>query len=124
MTNQITYVGINGETSEYRARGRDFDNHADAYIAALTDGEGTLERDNDGYMRAVENGKQIYTGGSFNKDDQAAKDEVVNEIARYLNVSEYRYTTLKVERDAGGKIIKIDDSDDAELLAYWNRRIS
>lgn len=121
--NKITYVPINGETAEYRGRGQEFATHADAFIAALTDGEGALERDADGYMRAVENGKQIYTGGSFNQDDQAAKDEVVREIGRNLNTSDYRYTTLKIERDANGKIVKIDDSDDAELIAYWNRRI-
>lgn len=120
---KITYIPINSETSEYCALGRDFDNHADAYIAALTDGKGVLERDADGYMRAVENGKQIYTGGSFNKNDQMAKDEVVREIGRNLNTSDYRYTTLKVERDDEGNIVKIDDEDGAELIAYWNCRI-
>lgn len=124
MANKITYVPINSETAEYCADGRDFDNHADAYIAALTDGNGCFERDGNGYMRAVENGKPIYIGGSFNKDDLAAKDEVVREIARNLNMSDYRFTTLKVERDAEGKIIKIGDSGDAELIAYWNRRIA
>ena len=119
----ITYVPINGETSEHRANGQEFSNHADAYIAALTDGAGCLERDEDGYMRAVENGKHIYQGGSFNEDDQAAKDEVVSSIGRSLNTTDYRYTTLKVERDATGKIIKIDDQDDPDLIAYWTRRI-
>lgn len=121
---KTTYVPINSETAEYCAGGRDFDNHADAYIAALTDGNGSFERDANGYMRAVENGKQIYTGGSFNKDDLAAKDEVVREIARSLHMSDYRFTTLKVERDTAGKIVKIDGSGDAELIAYWNRRIT
>lgn len=122
-TNKITYVPINGETAEYLAGGRDYGNHADAYIAALTDGNGALERDGDGYMRAVEDGKQIYTGGSFNKDDQAAKDEVVREIGRNLNTRDYCCTTLKVQRTADGKIVKIDDSDDADLIAYWSARI-
>lgn len=120
---KIAYVPINGQTAEYCASGHDFDTHADAYIAALTDGNGKFERDGNGYMRAVENGKQIYTGGSFNKDDQAAKDEVVKEIGRNLTRSDYGYSTLKVERDDSGKIVKIDDSDDAELIAYWNPRI-
>ena len=124
METKITYLGINSETSECLASGREFDNHADAYVAALTDGEGALERDAEGYMRVVENGKQIYTGGGFNPDDRAAKEDVVRQVARNLNVSEYRFTTLKVERDAEGKIIKIDDSGDAELIAYWNRRIA
>lgn len=119
----IAYIPINSETGDYRALGHEFDNHADAYVTALTDGTGSLERDEDGYMRAVENGKQIYTGGSFNKDDQTAKDEVVREIGRNLNTGDYRYSTLKVERDDAGKIVKIDDQDDPELIAYWNRRI-
>jgi len=121
--NTITFVPINGEAAEYCARGQEFDNHADAYIAALTDGAGILARDADGYMRAVESGKQIYTGGSFNKDDQAAKDEVIAEIGRSLKLSEYRYTTLKVERGDDGKIVKIDDSDEPDLIAYWAARI-
>lgn len=53
----------------------------------------SLECDEDGYMRAVENGKQIYTGGSFNKNDQAAKDKVVREISRRergMSVSEIK----------------------------------
>lgn len=120
---KVTYVPINGETGEYVANGRDFDNHADAYIAALTDGAGKFERDEDGYLRAVENGKQIYQGGSFNKDEQAAKDAVVREIARQLSIREYRFTTLKVERSDNGKIVKIDDEDSADLIAYWNGRI-
>lgn len=119
----ITYIPINAETANFRALGHEFDNHADAYIAALTDGTGLLKRDEDGYMRAVENGKQIYTGGSFNKDNQAAKDEVVREIGRNLNTADYRYTVLKVERDDAGKIVKIDDQDDPELLDYWNKRV-
>jgi len=119
----ITYIPINSETSEFCALGRDFDNHADAYIAALTDGKGVLERDADGYMRAVENGKQIYTGGSFNKDDHLAKYEVMREIGRNLNTSDCRYTTLKVERDDEGNIVKIDDEHSAEAIAYWSGRI-
>lgn len=118
-----TFLPINAETGEYCARGHEFDNHADAYIAALTDGEGVLERDGDGYMRALENGKQIYTGGSFNKDDQVAKDEVVREIGRNLNTHDYRYTTLKIERDDGGSVVRIDDDDSSDLIAYWNRRV-
>jgi hypothetical protein len=123
MMSVITYLPINSETGNYCALGREFDNHADAYVAALTDGAGTLERDSDGYMRAVENGKPIYCGGSFSKDDQAAKDEVVRDIGRNLNTSDYRYTTLKVERDGAGVIVRIDDSDAAELITYWGRRI-
>ena len=120
---KITYVPINSETCEYLAQGQDFDNHADAYIASLTNGEAVLARDGDGYMRAAKDGQPIYTGGSFDKNDQAAKDEVVREIARQLNIHEYRFTTLKVQRDDEGKIVAIDGSSDVDLIAYWNKRI-
>lgn len=120
---KITYIPIDSQNCEFRAQGRDFDNHADAYIAALTDGEGLLDRDSDGRMRATVNGKVIYSGGSFVNNDQEAKNEVVREIARDLRLSEYRYTTLKVERDGEGNIIKIDDVDRPDLIAYWNPRL-
>lgn len=123
VANTIVYVAIDGETSEFRGCGRDFANQADAYIAALTDGAGILERDAGGYMRVVENGKQLYSFGSFNQNDQAAKDEVVFRIGRHIKNSDCRYATLKVERDGHGKIVKIDDSDDAALIANWNSRI-
>lgn len=119
----VTYVPINGATHEYRAHGRDFDCHADAFIAALTDGEGVLERDGDGCMRLAVNGRQSRPGGSFNTNDQEAKEEVVREIARTLQSHEYGYTALKVERDGEGNIVKIDGLDTPDLIAYWNRRI-
>lgn len=120
----ITYIPIDADSGDIRARGHQFRTHADAYIASLTDGAGTLERDIDGYMRAVEDGKQIYMGGSFHSDDGTAKDQVVLEIGRHLNTGDFRYTVLKIERDASKKIVKIDDQEDPEQIDYWARRIA
>lgn len=121
----VTYLPINPETSNIYANGREYDNYPDAYIAALTDGRGTLERDDKGYMRAVEDGKWIYSGGSYKADDMAAKTAVVEQIARNdIGTREYaRYGVLRIERDANANIVSIDDETDPQMLKYWGERI-
>jgi len=119
----ITYIPVNIETGNVQAGGQQFDNENDAWIASLTDGQGRLERDNNGYMRAVENGKQVFTGGSFAADDQAAKAETMANLGRELPATYSRYSTLKVERNAAGEIVSVDDDADPELIEYWKERI-
>jgi hypothetical protein len=119
----ISYLPVDRETDEMRANGKEFPDHADAYIAALTDGVGTLERDGNGIMHVVENERLLFAEGSANPDDQTAKNDVICQIVRHLWRSEFRYSTLKVERDEEGNIVKIDDLDEARLLSHWKRRI-
>ena len=118
---KITYIPVNSETGNFRGLGHEYDSHADAMLAALTDGEGKFER-NDGYMIVVVAGRQVYCAGSFLASDKEAKDDVIRQICRSLPVKDWRFTTLKIERE-NGVIVKIDDDDDPGLLAYWEDRL-
>jgi len=85
----------------------EYDNYADAFIAAITDGKGSLERDSDGYMRAVKNGKPIYQTGSWKQDDEKAKAEVARGISGEIN--DARYTAITIHLDDNGYLTTVGE---------------
>lgn len=119
-----TYYATNAGAGGDLASGRAFDNEADATLAALTDGAGSFKRDADGYMMAVEDGRQIYVAGSFAADDSKAKAQIIAEILAQLPIHDARLTSLAVTRDESGAIVAIDGDDSPELVAFWAARLS
>lgn len=120
---ETSYFAVNIETANVMANGFEYGNEADAWLAALTDGAGNFQRDERGHMCAMENGRQIYSGSSFKRDDQAAKDEAIKQIACNLSLHEFRFQALKVDWSDEGKIVAIDGDADFDLISFWAARI-
>lgn len=95
---------------------QEFDNWADAYLASISDGRACFERDEDGYMRPVEYGRDVYSGGSFKSDDTQAKIEAGRSLRGHMSNyrEDARYGFIEIRVDADG-FLETDPEDDNSL---------
>jgi hypothetical protein len=99
----------------------EYDNEYSAFLAAISNGNATFERNDDGYMQAMEDGRHVYFGGSYNDDDDYAIAEAGEDLYKWMRQHSYNenLTSLEVQYANDGSIIKIAGSSNKELIAYW-----
>jgi hypothetical protein len=118
------YFAVDTDTDTYVVP-HAFDTEADAYLAAISNGEAVFKRDAGGYMRAEIKGRQVYSEGSYKEDDEVAKADALPHLYRHM--ADYggsaRYLALCAEYDDAGNIVSVNGYTVPDILAYWRQRV-